>query len=125
MGDQFVYIVGPNRNGPLKVGISANPRDRVRELQVGNPEKLNLYWVYPCGAGAIYERIVHRILGARRLVGEWFSVSVETAVGALWIASNISEGDDANNIPENQIRDWAHHIGLSASGRCDDISVGS
>ena len=109
MSSQYLYIVGSSREGPLKIGVSCQPRGRLMELQTGHPEELKIFWIYPCPFGRVYEALVHRILAPYRLWGEWFGVPVEWAMGALWIASN----DDGSPSPQWQLDEWCDHIGLS------------
>lgn len=103
---QFVYIIGSSRDGPLKVGIASHPPGRLGELQVGNPNRLRLYWVYACPHGKEYEPLIHRILAPHRMAGEWFAVPIEAAMAALWIASN---GGPATN---EELAQWREHVGF-------------
>lgn len=105
---QFLYIVGASRNGPVKIGIAAKPHSRRSELQTGHPHPLEVFWIYPCPHGATVEPLIHRILAKKRCAGEWFDVPVEVAMAALWIASN----GDANPTTDDDLQQWAGHIGL-------------
>lgn len=110
---QYLYILGASRDGPVKVGIACDPRARRRELQTGHPEKLEVFWIYPCPVGWHYERIIHRILASKRLSGEWYAVPVEAAMAALWIST--VHGDEPD--PEHaHLMAWAEHIGLCLGG---------
>lgn len=105
---QFVYIVGSRREGPLKIGRASAPKSRLSTLQTGNPEPLTVFWCYPCPCGALIEPLIHRILRKHRRQGEWFNVSVEVAMAALWIASN----EDDTPTSDETIREWCRHVGL-------------
>lgn len=37
-----VYFIGAEFGGPIKIGISNNASDRLRALQIGNPQELLL-----------------------------------------------------------------------------------
>jgi len=39
---KYVYAIGDDHDGPIKIGVSARPRNRLRELQVANPSKLKI-----------------------------------------------------------------------------------
>jgi hypothetical protein len=109
---QYLYIMGSDRGGPLKIGIAKDPAARRAELQTGAAYWLELYWVYPCPGGKILEPIMHRLLARYRLSGEWFRVPVETAMGALWIAAQ----SDGSVPTAEELDQWICHIGA-----CDHI----
>jgi hypothetical protein len=59
----------------LKIGKCAgHPQVRLRELQTGNPRRLQLLaWTVE-----LTERDAHRKLSSERLRAEWFAVSIKT-----------------------------------------------
>ena len=111
---QYLYVIGPSRDGPLKIGVAERPERRLIELQVGNPKQLSLYWVYPCPHGLVHEQLMHRLLARHRLSGEWFDLPVEKVIGALWII--VSSEVTMAEYEEEFLRGWAMHIGLNLSG---------
>lgn len=66
---QSVYFIG-SESGPIKIGIAARPLDRLRGLQTGHHEKLEL--LATCAGGQPQERDYHKRFADRRLSGEWF-----------------------------------------------------
>lgn len=42
----YLYIIAQGEGGPVKVGISADPEPRLRQLQTGNPRRLSLVGVW-------------------------------------------------------------------------------
>ncbi len=54
----------------VKVGVSANPWQRLAEFQTANPEPLEMLAVGPGDYG--FESELHRLFGEHRGVGEWF-----------------------------------------------------
>ena len=54
----------------IKVGVSANPWQRLAEFQTANPEPLEMLAVGPGDYG--FESELHRLFGEHRGVGEWF-----------------------------------------------------
>lgn len=67
----MIYFIQPARGGPVKIGwTEASVAQRVRDLQVGNPEELYLrHWM----AGDRYvEKDLHVRFADWRLRGEWF-----------------------------------------------------
>lgn len=66
-----VYFVRHGVSGPIKIGWATEIDERIAELQVGNPERLELLGSRP---GTISdERSLHRQFAEHRLRGEWFS----------------------------------------------------
>lgn len=69
----YIYIIS---NGEaFKVGLSKDPKRRVRQLQTGNPKKLSLEYCVEIEEAPvkILESIMHRYLKLNHLSGEWFS----------------------------------------------------
>jgi T5orf172 domain len=81
MPDQFMYVIAANSEGPVKLGISADPDQRVRELQTGHPEPLKVLHREPVDTERVrlFERLLHRDNNHHRLHGEWFDLTVEQA----------------------------------------------
>jgi hypothetical protein len=76
----YVYIIGQAHDGPVKIGVSTKPRNRLHALQASNPAKLRILAKFR--GDRDLEAAVHRLLGAYRLQGEWFerSVAVRTFI---------------------------------------------
>lgn len=67
---QFVYFIQAGLNGPIKIGWSANVKQRLAAAQVDNHEELILRAMTP-GGPAIEERL-HVVFEAAWIRGEWF-----------------------------------------------------
>lgn len=65
-----VYFVRA-ANGLVKIGVSADPRGRLKSLQTASPVRLELALVLP-GQGADGEAALHARFAAYRSHGEWF-----------------------------------------------------
>lgn len=89
-----VYVVGSD-DGPMKIGIAIDPRNRLAELQVGHPFKLKVLRTWKHEAAAHIELAAHKILRGNRLQGEWFSVSPEEAIAAVERAIKRKAKEDA------------------------------
>ena len=78
-----IYIIlSGGQCGPIKIGISKDPEQRVIDLQTGNPYTLVLFGFSQVGsfaAAKTLEASVHAVLAASRLVGEWFATDPDTA----------------------------------------------
>lgn len=104
---QLLYIIGASRDGPLKIGISEDPYKRRATLQSGHPERLEVYWVYPCPSSAVIEPVIHALMRPFRMEGEWFRVPMETAMAALWAVAHTEPPHRTEDLHE-----WCRHIGL-------------
>lgn len=78
----YVYII-TNSNGFVKVGVSKNPEKRVKQLQTGNGEKLELIFTeeFACTRKHLLqvEKKIHKNLSTMcsKKTGEWFQISPE------------------------------------------------
>lgn len=74
--ETYLYVVCyAELSGPCKIGMTENPRSRLRSLQTGNPQTLRFseLWGGMTRDGADFaEKYLHRWLSGRRLAGEWF-----------------------------------------------------
>lgn len=69
----WVYFIQAGEDGPIKIGVTAEPGDRLRILQSGHYEELRLLCAPYCGArGDTIEKRLHRGLSAYHIRGEWF-----------------------------------------------------
>jgi len=95
-----MYVIGSSISGPVKLGISANPDQRVRQLQTGHAERLQVFHREPVPntKARAFEKLLHRDVGYRRTVGEWFDLDVEQAVAQVQFT--IIQYDDVDNLPE-------------------------
>jgi hypothetical protein len=66
---QRVYFIG-SQSGPIKIGIAVRPMERLKTLQTGHHEKLEL--LATCDGGQRQEAAYHKQFKKRRLNGEWF-----------------------------------------------------
>lgn len=71
----WVYFVQGADGGPVKIGRSASPVDRLSALQTANPSRLRI--VAKMAGGGAVERSMHALFAADRIRpdGEWFRAS--------------------------------------------------
>jgi hypothetical protein len=69
---RYLYVIGAQK-GPVEIGVAAVPRLRLRELQIGNPFKLEV--LAQCGGGEQEKAIAHEFFRYEQLSGEWFKRS--------------------------------------------------
>lgn len=100
-----VYIM--NAAGAYKVGVSKNPTSRVRQLQTGNPDTIELvHAVTACGIDAYKaEACIHDFLKERgqHLRGEWFQLSISDLSQLKTIMNKSIAGKAPAPIPEQAL----------------------
>jgi hypothetical protein len=77
----FLYCISDNQ-GRCKFGYSKDPHSRLRSLQTGNSNSLELVYSISVDVVGIQllESQLHREIGShRRLKGEWFSIESSIA----------------------------------------------
>jgi DNA-binding XRE family transcriptional regulator len=84
-----VYVIKSDA-GPIKIGISSNPENRLKSLQGSSPYTLTIYFVKAVNGGVAesIERQAHDSLAKNRLRGEWFNVAADDAVYVVNMAIN-------------------------------------
>jgi len=70
--DLFVYAIKEVETGRVKIGISKNPAERIRQLQTGNPNRLEIAGIVEASNGFSDEKLIHKKLSNMRIRGEWF-----------------------------------------------------
>lgn len=82
MNDTHIYVIAYDEAGPVKIGYSADPSRRVRQLQTGQANKLVLYYSQDVSRDEArkIEKMIHETNGYLRGRGEWFNMSVEDAI---------------------------------------------
>jgi hypothetical protein len=85
MPAQFLYVIAASSEGPVKLGISADPPQRLQSLQTGHPERLRLFHSEPVDPerGPLLERLLHRDNRLYQQIGEWFNLTVAKAIGSV------------------------------------------
>ena len=67
---EFIYFIQHGDSGPVKIGLSKTPTQRVSKLQTGNPRELILRHVIPGDRGV--ESGLHERFKPALIRGEWF-----------------------------------------------------
>lgn len=89
-----VYIIA-EQDGPRKIGISDDPVNRILSLQAGrSPLSVVASYLRDGGDAGIVERIAHRLLKEKRVVGEWFDVIDDQAIAAVREAIALVDSGD-------------------------------
>ena len=87
----FVYLL-TNDYAHYKIGITTRTIEkRLRELQTGNSEKIEVVKFYKTEHYFALESWLHRKFGVKRLEGEWFELTSEDIKN---FSSNCQRGHD-------------------------------
>lgn len=81
-GEMFLYVAKNKGTGNFKVGISRNPEERVKALQVGCDGELQLIATVSAKNGYQSEAQAHARLSNSLVHGEWFSATQEEVLEA-------------------------------------------
>jgi hypothetical protein len=81
---QFIYVIGAD-DGRWKIGVSHQPKSRLRELQTGHPGLLRIAFVANSNhkRPSAVEAFAHNLLRDCRRVGEWFQCELHEAIAAV------------------------------------------
>lgn len=85
----WIYVIG-TIFGHKKIGFGKSTQTRLKQLQTGNPERLEVLHKVevPDGDARRIEKTAHLHLAEWRLTGEWFDVDLDTAIQAVDRAVN-------------------------------------
>ncbi len=81
-----LYIIHDPGTGHLKIGQSNNPQRRLAHLQTATSQLLAIVHLHHGEderEAIALESIVHRMLAANRVSGEWFNVTLDQAKAAI------------------------------------------
>jgi hypothetical protein len=73
--DMYVYAIREVETGNIKLGISRNPEERLKQLQVANSSTLELVAYKKANNRFADEKLQHKLNAEHHLLGEWFSAS--------------------------------------------------
>lgn len=82
----YIYIIchknGEDFVAPIKIGVSDNPKKRLKSLSSGNPNKLEIFHQFALPTREIAFDLENAFLSVKkesRLNGEWFDLSPDDA----------------------------------------------
>lgn len=80
---RYLYVIKEQNSDWLKVGIAADVNGRLKELQVGNPDPLEVVLAIPVARPVAAENLAHKLLEDYRGLGEWFNAPLDVAKQAV------------------------------------------
>lgn len=72
---QFIYLIQAKNSNRFKIGIAADPANRLRQLQTGSPQKLELKAVVIGNRNTEFS--FHKKLWKYNCGGEWFEIPTD------------------------------------------------
>lgn len=116
MNNRSIYVV-KSEAGPIKIGISKNPKKRLDALKTSSPHKLTLKYQISVDFDAEpIERAVHKTLCQSNLSGEWFDTSVEKAIDVIVSEINrysLKLKEHSDKITDNDHIEWRYTVKLT------------
>lgn len=80
---KYVYLIRNEETGNYKIGVSVNPRKRIKQLQTGSGEELQLIESFRSRYPRRIENALHQKYRHLRRSGEWFYLSIEDEVSFI------------------------------------------
>ena len=102
-----VYAIQIKNQNLFKVGYAANPEQRLRELQVGNPFDLILYRRIETFFALEVEKAIHALLSGYEVRGEWFDVSPEIIDSVFGLPATMINGFDIEKTGEGHLATYS------------------
>lgn len=79
----YLYVIAASEQGPVKLGRSATPQKRLKQLQTGSQDRLQLFYSVLVESDVRLEKELHRLNRHLRRKGEWFDMTVKDAIGEI------------------------------------------
>lgn len=77
---KFIYLIQSLENSYYKIGVSKNPKRRIKQLQTGNASELRLIDTYESEYAYKIEKTLQRKYSYLKKKGEWFDMSITNEV---------------------------------------------
>ena len=77
--DMYVYAIREKETGRIKIGISRDPESRLKQLQTGNSQQLELIAYRKAENRYKDEARLHRMFSDYHVRGEWFSGEISAS----------------------------------------------
>lgn len=85
---KYVYLYKSYENGYYKIGVSKYPELRIRQLQTGNPEKIELINKYKSNFPYKLETMFHNKYKINKINGEWFNLGLEEELSFIQLCES-------------------------------------
>lgn len=88
----YIYLIKNTEESYYKIGVSKDPKKRIKELNTGNSAELVLVEMYESELAYKIERTLHRKYSYMRKHGEWFDLSIKEDNEFIKDCRNIERG---------------------------------
>ena len=88
----YIYLIKNIEESHYKIGVSKNPKKRIKELNTGNSAELVLVEMYESEIAYKIEKTLHRKYSYMRKHGEWFDFSIKEDNEFIKDCRNIERG---------------------------------
>ena len=75
--EEFVYIMTATESKRVKIGVSKDPQSRLKQVQTGCPERVELSTAIPTLFARSIESGLHTVFADKRVSGEWFNLDAD------------------------------------------------
>jgi T5orf172 domain-containing protein len=83
----YVYVIGEENDGPVKIGVARNPILRLRDMQTGNPRRLRIEYVLL--GGQPLEKLLHEFWEPFAISSALNRGKANAAPGTEWFRAEI------------------------------------
>lgn len=80
---KFIYLIKSKETQLYKIGIATNPYKRIKNLQTGNAEVLQIITTYKTLNYNTIEKALHNRFSYIRKEGEWFEFDLDIELNFL------------------------------------------
>lgn len=105
----FIYLIYKPKSDVYKIGVSKNPDFRIKQLQTGSEEVLELITKVKTNYGYKLEKYLHRYYKSVKQEGEWFKLTDSDILLFEDLCSNQERNLKVlteNNLYINSLKDW-------------------
>lgn len=79
---KYIYVMESTK-GLYKIGVSSDPKQRLKSVQTGSGDKVDLVFTYFTGEPFYYEKLMHRKFADNQVLGEWFKFKDKSFIKEL------------------------------------------
>jgi hypothetical protein len=101
MANRLVYLIRSDDKYKIGVSTKKNLVNRIKNLQTGNSGKIEVLKTFESEFATLIEKTLHREFVTKKLVGEWFELSIDEVLTfeqrCVTITNNINLLKNQNN----------------------------
>jgi hypothetical protein len=86
-----VYLLKSDYTGYYKIGVSVNPAKRVKQLQTGSSENIQLIHAFTTDIPYKVETALHNFYSMNKINREWYDLPIEVHFDFLEICAKIEK----------------------------------